>query len=134
MAKRISKEAQRELELADLRKQAAEGRALCWPTEPEPKPIDIRAAMEKMRHGGAVQGFYRGGEKGWSQSFRHGWGAYDVSGYQSASQGTGTLYATVAEAILAERWATCRRSAAELAAIDAKYAEARKAEQEKTPC
>lgn len=93
--------------------------ALAWPTEPDPKSVDIRKELDGKSFGALYVGWWV--NTYWTEhgESRDGVGQGCSSGHSHStwkttktnSQGCGVFYATKKDAILARRWALCRKFA-----------------------
>jgi len=116
-----------QIEMDSMRRQVAHSRALCWPTMPEPMPVDMEVIRNKPFHQKLTTGWFM---HTWNDEYRVTRGCsdgYQHSGYddtRTTTQGPGKMYATKADALLAARWEICRRIAAVLVKLDAEAADA----------
>jgi len=89
--------------------------AFRWPTEAEPVPKPVPAYPDKME-GWDFNMYTSQVEREWSEGSRHGrfWDGKRMGG----AQGGKRLYRTERDALVALRWALCRKMANDLRAVD----------------
>lgn len=98
---------------------------LAWPTEPEPMPVNTEKELEGKPWGTLYVGWWMNEHlpSFGSIAVNIGQGCASTIGHstwrtdETNSQGTGRFYATKADAILALRWALCRKFAKTLSDI-----------------
>lgn len=104
----------------DMAEQAI---ALGWPTEPEPKPLNLAGLLTT---GPLFIGWWfnsYGDEPKIGEGCSDGVFHSKSSTQKTDSQGCGKFYATKSEAALALRWELCRKYAKTLAWVDSKRKE-----------
>jgi hypothetical protein len=104
--------------------------SLCWPSEPEPTPVDTDKWLEEHPDQKLFVGWWANPYYSSSDFPRVGQGCCNTVHHstwrtdQTDSQRTGTFYATEKEALLVCRWQVCRRMAEILTHLDRRSAEA----------